>query len=173
MAVCNSLTDILKSCENNSGGIVSFYVTNAEYVTGFTEVAGEITGVTMSGSTEFVEFQFNRNTSSFSEEMTVSLEAGSTFYNQTITIQLARREASKRQALLLIASGQQPLTCIVKDSNGLYHGFGFDEDKVYLVGNSGGSGVAKGDSNGYTLSFSAESATPAYFVDEAAVLAVI
>ena len=170
---CNTLTSILKGCDNNAGGVVSFFIAPEDFVSGFTEANGEISAIAMSGSTEFVEYQFNRNTSSYGEDMTVSLENGSTFYNQTITIVLARREAAKRQSLLLIASGQQKLTCIVKDSNGLYWGFGFDEDKVYLTGNAGGSGTAKADANGYTLTFTCESATPAYEVDESAVLSVL
>jgi hypothetical protein len=170
---CNTLTSILKGCDSNSGGIVAFYIVPADGVTGFTEATGEISAITMAALTTFEAFEFNRNTSSYTEDMTISLENSSTFYNQTVTIQLARREATKRQALLLVAAGQQPLTCIVKDSNGLYWAFGFDDDKVYLTGNAGGSGTAKADLNGYTLTFTSESATPAYEVDEAAVLSVL
>jgi len=173
MAVCNSLTSILKSCDSNAGGIVKFYIAPADFVTGFTSSAGVITGVTMSGLTTFVEFEFNRNSSSYEEVPTIDLVNGSTFYNQTITLQLARREAVKRQSLLLIASGQPDLTCIVKDSNGLYWGFGFPEDKVNLTGGGGGSGTAKADLNGYTLTFTSEAALPSLEVDEAAVLSVI
>jgi len=173
MAVCNSLTSILKSCDNNAGGIVKFYIAPADFVTAFTESAGVITAATMSAATTFVEFEFNRNTSNFEEVPTIDLVNGSTFYSQTLTLQLARREAVKRQALLLIASGQPDLTVIVKDSNGLYWGFGFNEDKVNLTGGGGGSGTAKADLNGYTLTFTAESAEPAFEVDETVVLSVI
>jgi hypothetical protein len=173
MGVCNSLTSILKSCDNNAGGIVKFYIAPADYITGYTASAGVITAATMSASTTFVEFEFNRNTSSFEEVPTIDLVNGSTFYNQTITLQLARREAAKRQALLLIASGQPDLTCIIKDSNELYWAFGFTNDKVNLTGGGGGSGTAKQDLNGYTLTFTAESAEPAYEIDEAVVLNII
>lgn len=173
MAVCNSLTSILKSCDNNAGGIVKFYIAPADFVTGFTESAGIITAVTMSSTTTFVEFEFNRNTSNYEEVPTIDLVNGSTFYSQTLTLQLARREAVKRQALLLIASGQPDLTIIVKDSNGLYWGFGFTEDKVNLTGGGGGSGTAKADLNGYTLTFTSESAEPQYEVDETVVLSII
>lgn len=170
---CNTLTSILKGCESNAGGIVTFYIVPSTEVASFVEATGQISAITMNALVTFETFEFNRNTSNYTEDMTVSLENSSTFYNQTITIQLARREATKRQALLLVSAGQQPLTCIVKDSNGLYWGFGFDDDKVYFTGNAGGSGTAKSDLNGYTLTFTCESATPAYEVDEAAVLSVI
>ena len=173
MAVCNSLTSILKSCDNNSGGIVKFYVIPSDYVTGFTSAAGVITGITLSGSAQFEEFEFNRNTGNFEEVPTINLQNGSTFYAQTINLQLARREAVKRQSLLLIAAGQPDLTIMIKDSNGLYWGFGFGEDKVNLTGGGGGSGTAKADLNGYSLIFGAEASEPAFEIDDAIIPALL
>jgi len=173
MAVCNSLTSILKSCDNNSGGIVKFYVIPADYITGFTASTGTITNVALSGSSQFEEFEFNRNTGNYEEVPTINLQNGSTFYAQTINLQLARREAVKRQALLLIAAGQPDLTIIVKDSNGLYWGFGFGEDKINLTAGGGGSGTAKADLNGYSLVLSAESSEPAFEVDDAIIAGLL
>ena len=73
----------------------------------------------------------------------------------------------------MIASGQPDLTCIVKDSNNLYWAFGFTEDKINLTGGGGGSGTAKSDLNGYTLTLTSEAALPAYEIDEAVVLTLI
>jgi hypothetical protein len=67
----------------------------------------------------------------------------------------------------LIAQGQPDLTVIIRDSNGLYWGFGFGEDKVNLTGGGGGSGTAKADLNGYSLIFGAEASEPAYEVNAA------
>jgi len=165
MAVCNSLLGITKSCDNNAGGLVKFYVIPADYVTGFTEANGTISAVGTSGTSVFVEYEFNRGTSSYEEVPTINLQNGSTFYNQTITLQIARREAVKRESLVLIAAGQPDLTVIVKDSNGLYWGFGFGDDKVNLTTGGGGSGLAKADFNGYTLTFTSEAAEAAYEVN--------
>ena len=167
MPVCNTLTSIFKSCDNNSGGIVTFYVIPADFVTAYTASAGVITNIGLSGASQFSEFQFNRNTGNYEEVPTINLQNGSTFYNQTINLTIARREAAKRQSLLLIAAGQPDLTVIVKDSNGLYWGFGFDEDKVNLTGGGGGSGTAKTDLNGYSLIFTSEASLPAFEVDDA------
>jgi hypothetical protein len=173
MAVCNSLLEITKSCDNNAGGLVKFYVIPADYVSAYTETAGVIDGITLSGASTFVEYEFNRGTSSYEEVPTINLQNGSTFYNDTITLQIARRDAIKREALILIAAGQPNLTVIVKDSNSLYWGFGFDEDKVNLTTGGGGSGLAKADFNGYTLSFTSEAATPAYEVDAAIIAGLL
>jgi hypothetical protein len=172
---CNSLLEILKSCDGNLGGVTKFWINNGDAIdpASVTSANGIVTAATLElTASPFVEYQFNPNTSNYAETGTIDLVNGSTFYNQVITLQLNRREASKRQSLLLITSSQPGLTCIVKDSNGLYWIFGLDADKVYLTGNEGGSGTAKGDLNGYTLTFTAESATPAYVINEAVVTAL-
>jgi len=73
----------------------------------------------------------------------------------------------------LLALGQPGLTFVIKDSNGLYWLFGSDDDKVYLTGNEGGSGTAKADLNGYTLTFTCEDAKPVFEIQEATALALI
>jgi hypothetical protein len=173
MACCNTLTDILKGCTSNAGGLTKFYVAPKCFVTGFTQSAGTITTIAMSGSSTFVEYEFNRGTSNYEEVPTINLQNGSTFYLDTINLQLARREAAKRQSLLLIATGQPDLVVMVLDSNGLYWGFGFENDSVNLSGGGGGSGTAKADLNGYILTFTSESANPAYEISGVAVASVI
>lgn len=165
---CNTLKEILKNCDSNAGGIVKMYINNSDAIdyTSIVESDGVITAVDLVGADGFVEFQFNPNTSNFTENTTIDLTTGSTFYEQVITIVLNRREATKRQSLLLIADGQPELTIIIKDSNGLYWGFGFSDDKVFLTGNEGGTGTAKTDHNGYTLTFTSEASIPAYEIDE-------
>jgi len=169
---CNTLTGIPKSCDGNLGGIVKFYIGNSDQITSYGTASNDlITAIT--SSADFVEFQFNPNTSNFTEATTIDLATGSTFYLSTITLQLSRREASKRQSLLLIAQGQPELSIMVKDSNGLYWMFGLDDDKMYLSGDEGGTGTAKADLNGYILTFTGETATPAYEVEESVALALV
>lgn len=170
---CNTLSEILKDCAGNLGGIVKAYFNHGDAIDQETVTIanGIVTAADLAASPgdPFVEFQFNPNTSNYAETTNVDLTTGSTFYTYTITIQLARREAAKRQSLLLIAQGQPDLTVIVKDSNGKYWIFGLSDDKVHLTGSEGGSGQAKGDLNGYTLTFTIEDAQPAYEVQESVV----
>lgn len=169
---CNTILGITKGCDGNLGGIVKAWFNNGDAIdpTSITITDGVVTAATLElTAAEFVEFQFNPNTSNYAENTSIDLTTESTFYNQTITIQLARREAVKRQRLLLIAQSQPALTVIVKDSNGLYWVFGLEDDKVYLTNQEGGSGTAKSDLNGYILTFTCESANPAYVISEATV----
>lgn len=169
---CNTIEEILKGCDGNLGGIVKAWFNNGNAINmdAVTIVNGVVTAADLTGTAaEFVEFQFNPNTSNYTENTSIDLTTESTFYNQEITIQLARREAVKRQKLLLIALAQPELTVIIKDSNGLYWIFGLEDDKVYLTNQEGGSGTTKADLNGYVLTFTAESANPAYVINEAIV----
>ena len=167
---CNTLLSILKSCDGNTGGIVKAWFNNGDAIDqgSVTETDGVITAADLVSSADgFVEFQFNPNTSNFTEATSIDLTTNSTFYTGVITVQLSRREALKRQRLLLIAQGQPELTVIVKDSNGKYWIFGLNNDKVYLTANEGGSGTAKADLNGYILTFTVEDANPAFEITEA------
>jgi hypothetical protein len=155
MACNTSLTAILKDCSNNIGGVTNFYVAPSEFVSGITVTNGTATAITMSGNSKFVEFQFNKNTANYTEEGTISLENGSTFFLQTVNLVIPRREVAKRNAIALIASGQRDLKIIMKDSNGLYWLSGL-ENSANLTAVGDGSGTAKGDGSKYTLTFVAE-----------------
>jgi len=112
----------------------------------------------------FYEFSFNRNTSSFEESVNVNLENGSTFFAQIVSLELARRESTKRDAIEKLVAGQKQLAAIVLDSNGIYWAFGFDEG-LYATEIIGGSGVAKSDKNGYSIKLTAEESYQAHEVD--------
>ena len=173
---CNTLQEILKTCDGNLGGVVKFWINNGDAIdqSSVTIANGIVTAAALETTADpFVEFQFNPNTSNFTENATIDLVNGSTYYEQIITLVLNRREATKRQRLLLVALGQPELTCIVKDSNGIYWIFGLTDDKVYFTGSEGGTGTAKADQNGYTLTFTAEDANPALAINEAAVNGLI
>lgn len=180
---CNS--DLLNGgislgCESNAGGVKKIYITDAVNVTGITQNSGGIlvssgeviTAIAMASGTFFYDFEFNRNTSNYTEAATVNLENGTTFYTQTVTLVIPRREQAKRNKILLLAAGQKKLNIIVQDSNELYWLFGQSEGCI-LTGNEGGSGTAKTDLNGYTLTFTAEEPTLAPEVDDAAITSIV
>lgn len=165
MALCNLLNGgIQKSCDNNAGGVAAIYIADSPLITGYTESNSEITAIGMSGSSVFYSFEFNKNSSSYEETMTIDLVNGSTFFAQKVTLVLARREKIKAEAIKRLTAGQKELFVIVKDSNGLYWAFGKDEGCI-VTEIVGGSGVAKGDANGYTITFTAEEPDNAPEVD--------
>lgn len=166
MACNTSLIAITKGCDNNAGGLTKFYVIPAEEInqTGFTISADTITAITMAASgNTWTEFEFNKNVANYEEVGTISLENGSTYFAQTVNLTIPRREAAKRAAIQLIASGQRDLQIIVKDGNGLYWFIGY-ANFANLTATGGGSGTVKGDGSQYTLTFLAEEPVQAFEV---------
>lgn len=161
---------IPKGCDNNTGGVSKVYITDHENVLSVTAASGTITAFNMDSGTVFYEFVFNKNTSSFAENAIVSLENGSLFYEQIVTLVIPRREVSKRNVLALLM--QKDLAVIVKDANGLYWYIGqFEGANVTELPST--TGVAKGDANAYTITITGSEPAQAQEVDESAVLTVI
>lgn len=173
---CESLSGgITLGCDNNIGGITEIYFTEKSNVssTSLSSPGDEISAFTMAGSpaSVFYKFEFNKNTSSYTEEESNDQASGRTLFTQTISLVLNRREKSKRDVLLLLGK-RKDLVAVVKDSNGLYWYFG-ETLGINLTTNSGGSGVNKTDPNQYVLTFVGEEPAPANTVEEAAILAAI
>lgn len=173
MALCDLLNGgIGKSCDNNTGGVTNIYIADLPLVSGYTESNGSISAITMSGASKFYEFEFNRNTSSYEENITIDLANGTTFFAQKVNLVLSRREKTKREAIKKLTAGQKELFIIVKDSNSLYWAFGIDQGCI-VTELTGGSGVNKGDANSYVISFTAEEANPAPEVASGIIAALI
>jgi hypothetical protein len=173
MALCDLLNGgINKSCDNNTGGVTNIYIADAPLVTGYTESNGSISAITMSGSAVFYEYEFNRNTSSYEENITIDLANGTTYFAQKVMLVLSRREKTKREAIQKLIAGQKELFIIVKDSNGLYWAFGKDQGCI-VTELTGGSGINKGDANNYTISLTAEEADSAPEVDSAIIAGLL
>ncbi len=158
---CEIISGITYTCQSNTGGAQTVWLTNAENVTGTTTNSiGTVTGITMASSTTFVEFQFNRGGASLTEATVPSIENGTTFTTATLNFKIPKREAAKRAKVQVLLDGQPKIAGIVKDFNGLYWAFGFGQDNsegAYLTNLDSGSGVAKTDANQYDITLVAES----------------
>jgi hypothetical protein len=86
---------------------------------------------------------------------------GTTFFTQTVNVVLSKRETTKRETLKRFIDGQKQLVLVVLDTNGNYWLFGLVEG-VYVTAMEGGSGTAKADQNGYTITFTATETIQAY-----------
>tara|TARA_R110001632_G_scaffold162493_2_gene280882 strand:+ start:5569 stop:6111 length:543 start_codon:yes stop_codon:yes gene_type:complete len=161
MSCCNTLTEIPQGCENNIGGVKKIYIINKCEVSGTTAnggivvSAGTITTLDVDPGAAFVEYVFNKNTSSYVEDGTISLENGSTFFSTTTSLMIPRREAAKRNSLALLAAGQPNLMVILEDGNGIYWLQGLDNG-ANLTALGEGSGVAKADGSKYSVTLLSE-----------------
>lgn len=157
MAVCNALTSgITKGCDNNVGGIKKIYLTELENIATITHGSpgDTITAITMDPGKVFYEFEFNKNTSTFTEVTSGDPSVGSEVCVQTTTLVLNRREQTKRDKLLLLGKFKE-LAEIVLDSNDKYWFLG-ETAGVILTEKNSENGTVKTDRNGYTLTFVGE-----------------
>lgn len=178
---CTAITSGLNgtSCDPNPGGVSEIILTNFEdiasigltggtgnqlsYVTSIVGPSGATTGF-------FYQYTFRRNTASFQEDLTKDLATGSLFYTQTGTVVLDKIEKTKRDELMLLDNAL--VVVIAKHSNGTYWMYGAN-DGMYVTTNTSGTGTAKTDQNGYTITLVAEESVRAYQVDPAIVEALI
>jgi len=167
MPTCQALEAILKSCDNNSGGIYGIWITPQDNITAITPTdpsAGlgwQITGITLATPTLFENYYIRRNTSSYTEEAAIDLINGSSFVTATISLMFQRREADKSRAIKILGSGQQYLTAIVLDANGIYWYFPY----LQVTGVAEGSGTARADGSKYAVTLLSENEYLAYTID--------
>ena len=170
MACVSFSGGIAKNCENNVGGLTKLYLTDLDNIVSIAESGGTVSTITMASASYFYEFEFNRNSATFTEDLLKSVEAGSALFEQTITVTIPRREVAKRNTLALLT--QRDLAVIIKDSNGLYWYPGVSEG-VYLSESTSTSGTAKADGSNYVLTLKGFEADRAPGVDGSIVGALV
>lgn len=178
---CQALEAILKSCDNNSGGVYGIWINMQDEIASITPTdpsatpagpgAWAITGITLQATPVLFEnFYIRRNTSNFTEDSTIDLVNGSSFVTQTINLVFHRREADKSRAIKILGSGQQYLTAVVLDANGKYWYFPY----LQVSATGEGSGTARADGSKYSVTLMAENEFLAYEVQmSAAALALV
>lgn len=142
-----------------------------DYTTNFAPVLGTVAGgaapnnTSNSTVTTFMLFEIktNKNVCNFTESVAIDMNNGTTFFNQVVTLVLSRRETTKRAFIEGLIDGQKQLLVVVLDSNGNYWLFGLNEG-AYVTAIEGGSGTAKADANGYTVTMTAMEPHQAYQV---------
>ncbi len=157
---CNATAGMALNCKEGIGGIKAIYVANFSAMqNNFTLTGNEV--ATIPGAVTVFEYKLPKNTGNFTEEAAISIENGTVFYTQTVVASLHGLTTDRAQELQTIAKGR--LTVFVLDSN----------DNIWMVGGNTGAevtafstmtGTAKGDMNGYTITFTAEEKNKAYYL---------
>jgi hypothetical protein len=80
-----------------------------------------------------------------------------------------RRESVKSSAIKVLGSGQQYLSGIVQDANGLYWFFPY----LQLTATGEGSGTARADGSKYSITLLAENEFLAFQIEESVVTTLI
>jgi hypothetical protein len=165
MSQANCLLDtgIGRVCKDNTPGVQEIYLANWSGNTTYT-VAADNT-ITSVSTPVWYKFELPRNTAGFVETLAGVPENDEVTYQQALTMVFNKRDAAKRNLMLLLAKATS--VAIVKDKNGLYTLLG-KESGLDLSAGTDGSGSAPGERNGYSFEFTGIEGEPAQFVDFAA-----
>jgi hypothetical protein len=156
---CELTAGFLLDCKDTIGGIKAIYLQqHADFLSGVS-VDGSTQEIDALPTADVYKYICPKHTGSFTEEVASSVENGTIFYTQTVTATFFKLTAARRKQLELIAKNR--LVVFVQDNN----------DNIWMVGRFDGAevtamttatGVAKGDLNGYTITFTAEEKNKAY-----------
>lgn len=193
---CLSLTSgICRGCRDNAGGIKTVYMTNLQDVVSFSNAKlfspeedpnnpgtyiwdngspvdsfgreiSSIDDITLAPSANWYELQPNKYSSSFTETINSSIENGTIFYAQVLSLVFGKMQAAVRDVVEEL--GQSELVVVVETANGKYFVLGQDKNGMVVSGGSGATGTAYGDLNGYTVELTCNSTRPAVEVNTVA-----
>lgn len=168
---CEILNGISKGCKTGIGGVKRFLLTNKANVASFSGATdGLITSITMSGGTKFYEFVTNKFSSSWSDNPAPAAQNSGTFYTPTITMNFAKNEASKRNAVKLL--GQAEVVALVQNADGTWFYLG-ETNGLELAASTYSSGVAVGDANNWQIVMAGGEPNPAQEVTAAIITALL
>ena len=117
-------------------------------VTAITEASGIVSAITKSAGKVFRKYELVKNTGALTETITASVENGTVFYAQELSIVLNKLQANTRNEILLLA--QNTLMVVVQDANDKYWLLGRTQG-CDVTGGTAATGTAQGDRSGYTL----------------------
>lgn len=144
-------------CNDSIGGVDEIYVLENSSITAVTEVSGVVTSITTSGSKKFNRYRIKDEVGSLQSPVNHNQQNGSTFFEHTLIFNISKLTTTKRNELNILAKANT--TVIVKDNNGVYWMAGKTKG-MYPSAGDFGTGTAKGDLNGVSMTLIAREANP-------------
>ena len=164
MANCVLTEGIPLACLESTGGVKNVYIGAFSDTTTFTYDADEIID-TVTSTESFYTFKFRPQTASYGEEISKSLENGTTFWTQTLSVIFHKMDAAKRNNMLILSGTSMHV--IVETQNGDYWWIGL-ANGADVSATTSGAGQAYGDLNGYNLTITGLEPIMAHELSQAA-----
>ena len=165
MACSLTVTGRSLPCRDALGGVKKVWIGAAPFTDGIWTAVGATTPGEIDNSTAGValqDFASPKNTSSLTQTVNASVENGTVFYSQVLSLVCNKPVAADVAEIQELAKGR--LIIVVQDLNDNYFVMGHTRG-AELTGGSLATGTAIGDLNGFTLEFTAEEGIPAPFLD--------
>ena len=164
MANCVLTEGIPLACLESTGGVKNVYIGAYSDATTFTYAVDDSIDTVASTET-FYTFKFRPQTAGYTEELTKSVENGTTFWTQALTMIFHKMDAAKRNNILLLASTSMHV--IVQTQNGEYWWLGL-ANGAEVTTTTTSAGTAYGDLNGYNLTVTGLEPVSAHLLSDAA-----
>lgn len=161
---CNLAAGRAAACKDNVGGIKAAYLCDA---TDFDETDctfdadGKITGI--AGTFDVYKYDLVRN-NTFDEPITASRDNGTSFFNQTLTLNLGKMSPKSHKEFKALIHGRVKAFVVDNNNNVFVAGL---EKGLDVTSGSFIRGNAMGDMAGYQLTLEGQEKNPADFVEEA------
>lgn len=145
-------------CKDKIGGIKRVWIKAFNASDWGSITAGVIAAAS---SIEVFGFELTKNSGSFQQTVTASVENGTVFYSQVLELTMPNLVAADNVEIADLLKNR--LFVIVQDNNDNYFLMGHTTG-AEATGGTVGTGTAKGDLNGYQIQLTAEEVIPAPFV---------
>lgn len=161
---CNqTLAGIPRDCEPSMGGLKRVLLANLDDVTSITVSDDIVSAITMATSAKFKEYNFAPNTASITSTYQISTENGSKYVQSDLVMVFPKMNTARRVEVTKVI--ENDLVAIAEDMNGKYWLLGKDGHLLASAG-EGGTGTARGDRNGFSVTLQDNSLVFPYEVDE-------
>lgn len=151
------------NCSETIGGIKALYLGAYADFSNSATIDETTNVVTALAEGTVFEFELPKHTGSFTEEAAISIENGTIYYTQTVVAMFHGMSAARALQLQNISKGRNVL--FVQDNNDNIWMCGY-KDGVQVTAFTTATGTAKGDLNGYTITFTGEEKDKAYLLEQ-------
>jgi hypothetical protein len=162
---CDIANGRLEQCKDSVSGLDAVFFINYGDYNSETDVTYNVTNTDMiddiNGVASLYKYEL-KGANSFEQAINSSRENGTTFVEQTLTIQLKKQDAATHKTVKLLSFGRPHI--VIKTRSNQYFLMGLERGADLTAGTIS-SGVQMGDMNGYSLTFTAQENIPANFLN--------
>jgi hypothetical protein len=165
---CDITNGRIEQCKDSVSGLKAIYFINYDdlnsdnvvYDNTDTDLINDWTPVN-TGALQLYKYEL-KGANSFETTINSSRDNGTTFFQQTLTIQLKRQDVATHKNVKLLAYGRPRI--VVRTMTDQFFLMGLTQGADVTAGTVS-SGSALGDFNGYNLTFESMEVSPANFLD--------
>lgn len=169
---CDISRGRLEACKSGVSGLDAIYIINyGDYNPDSAALGGDVTYSATAGLEDVITEIANvatvykyelKGANSFEQAIQSSRDNGTTFFEQTLTVQLKKQDAYTHKTVKLLAYGRPHIVVRTRGNDFFIAGLQRGMD---VTAGTVSSGTAMGDFNGYSLTFTGMENVPANFLN--------